>query len=77
MYYNDDTGNSNVAFICVSHDGWDSKQNDILGVSILFIIPYSWTAVSMPIGLKYMQSKKAGDVVTQLNEILRRYKLYL
>jgi hypothetical protein len=25
-YYNDQAGNSNVAFICVSHDGWDPSK---------------------------------------------------
>jgi hypothetical protein len=72
-YYSSKTGNNEVPFICVSHDGWDSKRNDLLGVSIHFIIPFLCLNISLPIGLKYLRSKKAVDVVNQINEILRRY----
>ena len=59
-------------FISVSHDGWDSKRRDMIGCSIHFIHPIYWKHISVPIGLKYLSSKKSAETVTQLNKILVR-----
>jgi hypothetical protein len=40
-YYIDQTSQKNIPFICVSHNIWDSKCNDILGEIIHFKLPYS------------------------------------
>lgn len=68
-------GSEKLPFICVSHDGWDSKRHDILGVSIHFVVPFLWMNLSIPIGLKYIRSKKSEDTVLQINKILRRYRI--
>jgi hypothetical protein len=60
-------------FICVSHDGWDSKDNDVLGVSIHFIIPVYWQVVNLAIGLKRTLNKKSNDLSNEAKKILNRY----
>jgi hypothetical protein len=62
----------NVPFLNVSHDGWDSKDHDVLGVSIHFIDPNDWTEINLAIGLRRMSSKKSSDVVTAISEMLYR-----
>jgi hypothetical protein len=70
-YYKDTTG-KHIPFITVSHDAWDSKRRDMLGCSVHFVHPQYWKMISIPIGLKYLESKKAVEVVEQLNKILIR-----
>jgi hypothetical protein len=73
QFYKNQTNDPNgVPFICVAHDGWDSKDHDILGVSIHFLIPYDWVYISMAVGLQRMTSKKSADTVEHINRILRR-----
>lgn len=65
-----------IPFITVSHDGWDSKDNDILGVSIHFVVPQHWKMVSMAIGLRRIYSKTVVNVVDAITNILLRYLFY-
>jgi hypothetical protein len=64
-----------IPFICVSHDGWDSKDNDVLGVSIHFIVPQHWKMVGMAIGLRRTTSKTSEHLVNAITNILLRYVL--
>lgn len=70
-HYNEMLG-MDVPFVTVSHDEWDSKNRNILGCSIHFIHPLYWSLVSIPIGLKLVDSKKSVDVANQLRRILVR-----
>lgn len=70
-HYKDTTG-KRIPFITVSHDAWDSKRRDMLGCCVHFVHPVYWKVISLPVGLKYLTSKKATDMVTQLNKILVR-----
>jgi hypothetical protein len=70
-HYKDTTGKQ-LPFITVSHDAWDSKRRDMLGCCIHFVHPVYWKKNSVPIGLKYLTSKKSTDMVDQLNKILVR-----
>lgn len=70
-YYKDTTGNR-VAFITISHDGWDSKRRDMIGCCVHFVHPVHWRIISLPVGLKYLTSKKSIETVEQLNKILVR-----
>ncbi len=67
-----DTVGKQLPFITVSHDAWDSKRHDMLGCCIHFVHPVYWKKISVPIGLKYLTSKKSIDMVEQLNKILVR-----
>jgi hypothetical protein len=42
---------NSVPFLNVSHDGWDSNDHDILGVSIHLLDPNDWTEINLAIGL--------------------------
>jgi hypothetical protein len=59
-------------FINVSHDGWDSKDYDILGVSIHFVVPVYWRVLNIAVGLKRIQSKKSANIVEATRLILKR-----
>lgn len=61
-----------VSFINVAHDGWDSKDNDILGVSIHLIIPFYWNAINIAVGLKRVTSKVSIDTSKDIESILKR-----
>jgi hypothetical protein len=72
-FFKNQTNNPNGApFICVAHDGWDSKGRDILGVSIHFVIHNNWEYLSMAVGLQRMNSKRSVDTVERINRILLR-----
>lgn len=71
-YYESVLKTTDVPFISVSHDGWDSKDNDVLGVSIHFILPVYWMNVSMAVGLKRVYSKTADNIVSLIEQILSR-----
>jgi hypothetical protein len=72
-FYVNETNDVIMHFICVSHDGWDSKDNDVLGVSIHFIIPVYWQVVNLAIGLKRTLNKKSNDLSNEAKKILNRY----
>jgi hypothetical protein len=71
-YYKKETNSNEMFFVNVSHDGWDSKDNDVLGVSIHFIIPEYWVVVNIAIGLERITSKKSKDVSDAVTRILNR-----
>jgi hypothetical protein len=73
QFYKNQMNNPNVVpFICVAHDGWDSKDHDIHGVSIHFLIPYDFVYIGMVVGLQHINSKKSADTVEHINWISRR-----
>lgn len=61
-----------VPFLCVSHDGWDSKDHDMLGVSLHFVVPEDWVRVNIAVGLKRVESKTSENTVLEINKILQR-----
>jgi hypothetical protein len=64
--------NAEIPFLCVSHDGWDSKDHDVLGVSIHFVVPVDWVRVNIAIGLQRVDSKTSKNTVDEINKILSR-----
>lgn len=61
-------------FLYISHDIYDSQREELLGVSVHFFIPQTWTQVKLPLGLQSsLKSKKAEDVADVTNKILQRY----
>jgi hypothetical protein len=71
-YYREVTKLQNVPFIFVAHDGWDSRDNDVLEVSIHFIVPVVWLPVRMACGLKRIESKKSKSMHEEAMVILNR-----
>jgi hypothetical protein len=67
------TFSKNVPFLCISHDGWDSLEHDVLGVSLNFIVPVHWKVINVAVGLKRIRSKKSIDTCNAILLILRRY----
>jgi hypothetical protein len=63
----------NVPFLCVSHDGWDSLEHDVLGVSLHFIVPVHSKVINVAVGLKRIRSKKSIDTCDAILIILKRY----
>jgi hypothetical protein len=74
-YYSKKLNTNSTPFINVLHDGWDSKDNDVLGVSIHFIIPIFWKVINVAIGLEQMESKKSADVSQKIINIINRYNI--
>ena len=56
----------------MAHDGWDWKDDDVLGVSIHLFDPLSGEMFSVAIGLQRLSSKKAVDVASDILRILAR-----
>jgi hypothetical protein len=71
-WYNDGIPKANIPFIYVSHDNWDSKDHDVLGVSIHFIVPVFWKQVSVAVGLKRVQSKASRSIAEGTIAVLNR-----
>jgi hypothetical protein len=65
-----------IPFICVSHDGWDSKDHDVLGVCVHFVVPGYWKVVNLAAGLKRIRSKKSVATAKAIHIILKRYVFY-
>lgn len=63
----------NVPFLYISHDGWDSLEHDVLGVSLHFIVPVYWKVINVAVGLKNIRSKKLLDTADAILLILKRY----
>lgn len=63
----------NIPYIFVSHDGWDSKDHDILGVCVHFIVPGYWKVINLAAGLKRIRSKKSVATAQAIHIILERY----
>lgn len=64
-----------IPFLCVSHDGWDSIDHDILGVSLHFIVPGHWNVINVAVGLKRIHSKKSVETSDVILSILKRYAM--
>ena len=71
-YYKDKLKVDSTPFLNVSHDGWNSKDNDILGVSIHLVVPGYWNVMNLAIGLKRVTSKKSLNTATAILIILER-----
>lgn len=71
-YYKEKFKVDDTPFLMVSHDGWDSKDNDMLGVSIHICVPSYWKVLNIAIGLKRVTSKKSKDTVEAIKVILNR-----
>jgi hypothetical protein len=63
----------NTPFLYVSHDGWDSTNYDVLGVSIHILIPVYWKMINLAVGLKRVTSKKSANILNATLAILNRY----
>jgi hypothetical protein len=61
-------------FCYVSHDGWDSIEHDVLGVSLHLIVPGFWKVIKLAVGLKRIKSKKSVQTAEAILIILSRYK---
>ena len=61
-----------VPFICISHDGWDSKDHDILGVCVYFIVPGYWKVINLAAGIKSIRSKESVATAKAIHIILER-----
>jgi hypothetical protein len=59
-----------VPFVYVSHDGWDSKDNDMMGVSIHFIVPGYWQPISVAVGLKRYYNKTSKNMAAVIMSVL-------
>lgn len=71
-YYNSVCNSLTVPFLCISHDGWDSKDNDLLGVSIHLLIPDEWLEVNLDVGIRRIVNKQSQGICDKINKILRR-----
>lgn len=63
---------TSTPFIYVAHDGWDSKDHDVLGVSIHFVLPRLWLPISLSVGLQRIKSKTSDYTAAKILEILKR-----
>lgn len=59
-------------FCYVSHDGWDSVDHDVLGVSLHLIVPGYWKVIKLAVGLKRVKSKKSKQTADAILMILSR-----
>ena len=71
--YYEEKFNKTIPYIFVSHDGWDSKDHDILGVCVHFIVPGYWKIINLAAGLKRIRSKKSIATAQAIHIILERY----
>jgi hypothetical protein len=71
-YYTKKLNVESCPFIAVAHDGWDSQDNDILGVSIHFIIPEFWKVCNIAIGLQRVTNKKSISTTAHVFNMLKR-----
>ena len=57
----------------IAHDGWDSVDSDVLGVSLHFVNPIEWRMIRIAIGLQvFLKGKTALKLAEQINVILKR-----
>ncbi len=63
--------------VSVSHDIWESKNGHWLGITLFLMDVDQWKYVALPIGFKSCTSKKAIDIVSQVQDTLKRYDLLL
>jgi hAT family C-terminal dimerisation region len=59
-----------IPFIVVSHDIWDSKAKEVLGVSIFFYSPAWQRNFCIPIGLEVVEDKTSDGTAAKTIELL-------
>ena len=64
---------SDIPFMRISHDIWDSKLYAMLGVSIFFIHPVTADRIVLPVGLVRSQGKTGRIIADQTFSILSRF----
>jgi hypothetical protein len=69
----DQTKSKNIPFITVGHDGWDSKDKDMLGVCVHFVDIEHGKKRTIALGLQQSHSKKSADIAVHTLKILERY----
>jgi hypothetical protein len=57
------------------HDCWDSKDNDLLGVSLHFIVPVYWVTVNIAIGLRIIYQKTSENMSNEIRSVLAGYDI--
>ena len=58
-HYNENL-KSNIPFLYVAHDGWDSNDHDVLGVSIHFGLPNCLLPISLSVGLQRISNNTSN-----------------
>ena len=59
-------------FINLAHDGWDSKDLDMLGVSIQFTHPVTFDHIRVAVGLRKTVDKTSISTACQVKEMIQR-----
>jgi hypothetical protein len=62
-----------IPFLTVGHDGWDSKDKDMLGVCVHFTDIEQSKRRTIALGLQQSHSKKSKDIAEHTLKILERY----
>jgi hypothetical protein len=71
------TKSNKTPFITVGHDGWDSKDRDMLGICIHFVDMDKGKRRTIAVGLQQAHSKKSVPTAEQALSMLERYVLLL
>ena len=69
------TQRKSIPFLTVGHDGWDSKDKDMLGVCVHFVDMEKGKKRSIALGLQQCHSKKSAAVAEHVFKMLERYVL--
>ena len=69
--------NESVPFLNVLHDAWDSKEYNIMGVSVQFVDFESGSVLTLAVGLQRSTSKKAQESADHIERMLFRYGITL
>ena len=64
-----------LPFICISHDKYDAKRKEYIGVSIHFVLPITWRLYSFAIGLSRAVGNSAADMIKVIEPILHRFNI--
>ena len=67
------TKSNNTPFITVGHDGWDSKDRDMLGICIHFVDIDKGKMRTIAVGLQEAHSKKSAPTAEHTLSMLERY----
>jgi hypothetical protein len=77
VWLQQETHREHVPFITVGHDGWDSKDKDMLGVCCHFVDMDRGKLRTIALGLQQAYSKKSVDTAQHTLKILERYVPWL
>ena len=61
-----------VPFLYVMHDGWDSKDFDVMGCSIQLVDPETGQLLTVAVGLQRSKGKKSIEMADHIEQMLRR-----